>query len=57
MCPRAQKVHLCTTLGGQAHLRFRGFCVIIRDEVTLQIWLYDATTSYQRNLRTALTVL
>ena len=57
MCPRAQKVHLCTTLGGQAHRRFRGFCVIIRDEVTLQIWLYDATTSYQRNLRTALTVL
>jgi hypothetical protein len=25
MCPRAQKVHLCTIFGGKAHRRFRGF--------------------------------
>jgi hypothetical protein len=25
MCPRAQKVQLCTILGGQAHRHFRGF--------------------------------
>ena len=36
---------------------FEAFLVIIRDEVTLQIWLYNATTCYQGNFRTALTVL
>ena len=53
-CSKGSLVHhFC----GQSASSFsRLFFVIIRDEVTLQIWLYNATTCYQGNFRTALTV-
>ena len=56
MRSHAQKVRISTIFRDRRH-NFRGFSAIIRDEVTLQIWLYNATTCYEGNFRTALTVL